>query len=398
MTQGIQYDPFDAEIRENPHPVYRRLRDEVPLYFLEKYQTWAVSRFADVWDLSSDQEHLTNAKGTAPAQLLTQDLEVSPTLNTIDPPEHSSLRATIRSSFLPRKVKALEGVARDVCREQVDQALATGHLDVVRDFGSLLSATVVCHVLGLPVEDGPLLTQWVQAFFTHDPDTGGMTPEGLESINALNDYCVDRLRERRQQPGGGNDPLSVLSEFQIGGRRYSDEEAASHFGNLIVGGTETFPKLLASAMLRFAEYPHFREQLRDDPTLIPDAFDEVLRYDMPTQFLGRSVVRGFEHQGVRLEPGQKLIFLYPSANRDEREFPDPDVFDIRRRAPRIVSFGTGQHQCIGRHIARMEGRIALEALLPALGDYEVDFTRAVRLKTEFVQGYGSLPISFEARR
>jgi cytochrome P450 len=150
-------------------------------------------------------------------------------------------------------------------------------------------------------------------------------------------------------------------------------------------------------MLRLAEYPHFREKLRDEPGLIPDAFDEVLRFDMPTQYLGRTVAKPFELHGQTLRPGHGVIFLYPSGNRDEREFERPDEFDIYRKPPRILSFGTGPHQCLGRHIARMEGRVSLETLLPALGDYEVDLANAVRLHTEFVQGYGSLPVTFAPR-
>jgi cytochrome P450 len=394
----IHYDPFDAAIRRDPHPVYRQLRDHAPAYFIEKYEVWALSRFEDIWRVSNDTEHLTNTRGAASAQLLTKDQPVIPTINTIDPPEHTELRAQIRRAFLPRNVKALEVHARALAGKMRDEALARGTLDVVRDFGSRLSVTVVCHALGLPVEDGPLLTEYVQGFFSHDPDTGGMTPEGLASLGELNAYCVDALRARRRRPDGGEDALSILASFEHAGRRYGDEEAGSHLGMLVIGGSETFPKVLASAMLRLAEYPHFRAELRADPRLVPDAFDEVLRFDMPTQYLGRTVVRPFELHGRKLEPGHGVIFLYPSGNRDEREFERPDVFDIHRRPPRILSFGTGPHQCLGRHIARMEGRVSLETLLPALGDYRVDLARAVRLRTEFVQGYGSLPIVFEARR
>jgi cytochrome P450 len=395
--ESIHYDPFDAAIRQDPHPVYRELRDRAPVYFIEKYAVWALSRFDDIWHVSNDTEHLTNTKGAASAQLLTKDQPVIPTINTIDPPEHTALRGQIRRAFLPKNVKALEVHARALAAKLRDEALARGSLDVVRDFGSRLSVTVVCHALGLPVSDGPLLTEYVQGFFSHDPDTGGMTEEGLAALGELNAYCVDALRARRRSSAGGEDALSILAGFEHAGRRYSDEEAGSHLGMLIIGGSETFPKVLASAMRRLAEYPHFRAELCRDPSLIPDAFDEVLRFDMPTQYLGRTVVRPFELHGQKLKPGHGVIFLYPSGNRDEREFERPDVFDIHRKPPRILSFGTGPHQCLGRHIARMEGRVSLETLLPALGDYRVDLGNAVRLHTEFVQGYGSLPIHFEAR-
>lgn len=396
MSEAFHYDPFDASTRNDPYPVYKKLRDEAPVYFIEKYQVWALSRFEDVWTWSNDSEHLTNTKGSASAQLLTKDQPVTPTINTIDPPEHSNLRPAIRKNFLPRNVGKLEDHARALCQELLEEAKPKGRLDIVREFGSRLSSTIVCHALGFPIEDGPVLTQFVQGFFTHDPDTGGMTPEGLAALGDLNVYCHDRIKEYRKNPGDAVNPLSILTDFETEGRTYSDEEAASHLGMLVIGGTETFPKLLASAMVRMAEYPNFREEIRNDFSLIPDAFDEVLRFDMPTQYLGRTVTKPFEIHGRTLEPGHGLIFLYASANRDEREFENPNVFDIRRKADRILTFGTGAHQCLGRHIARMEGRVSLEVLLPALGDYEVDFDNAVRLHTEFVQGYGSLPITFDS--
>ena len=396
MLDRLDYDPYDARTREDPQPIYRRLRDEAPAYFMEKYGAWAISRFEDIWQLSNDSRRLSNARGIAPAQILTRDQGVDAVLPTTDPPEHTALRAAVRGNFLPRKVRELEAQARLIARELVEEAQPTGRMDVVRGFASRLSVAVICHALGLPVEDGPTLTGYVQGFFSHDPDTGGMSAEGLASLGELNGYCVERIRERRRQPEGRENPLAVLASFRFEGQPYSDEDAGSHLGNLIIGGSETFPKLLASALVRLAEYPHFRQQLRDQPASIPDAFDEVLRYDMPTQFLGRSIVEDIEVHGQKMKAGQALILLYPSANRDEREFPQPDVFDIQRRAPRILSFGTGPHQCIGRHVARMEGRVALETLLPVLGDYEVDLERAVRLRTEFVQGYGSLPITFRA--
>ena len=396
MPDPLDYDPYHANTREDPHPVYRRLRDEAPVYFMEKYDAWAISRFEDIWQLSNDSRRLSNAQGIAPSQILTKEQPVGPVLPTTDPPEHTALRAAVRGNFLPRKVRELEVEARALARHLLEEARPSGRMDVVRDFASRLSVTVICHALGLPVEDGPTLTDYVQVFFSHDPDTGGMSAEGMASLAKLNDYCVERIRERRRQPESQENPLAVLATFRFEGERYSDEDAGSHLGNLIIGGSETFPKLLASALVRLAEYPHFREKLRAQPEGIPDAFDEVLRYDMPTQLLGRSIVEDFEIRGQHLKAGQALIFLYPSANRDEREFPNPDVFDIERRAPRILSFGTGPHQCIGRHVARMEGRVALETLLPVLGDYTVDWANTLRLRTEFVQGYASLPITFRA--
>jgi hypothetical protein len=387
----IDYDPFSKEVRENPHPWYRRLREEAPAYYMPRYEAWALSRFQDIWDASSSDAY-SAAKGTAPAQLLTKEQPISPMINVMDPPAHTQLRAEIRKCFLPQHVRALEPIARKLAGELLDAVADRDGFDAIGDFSARLSVTSACLAIGLPVEDGPLLTGLVQGFFHHDPDAGGMTPKGLASLDALTRYCRDRVVERRRNPVDSPRALDVLARFELGGRRYSDDEAASHVAMLVIGGSETFPKVLANCLLRLAEHPDQRAWLVADPSGIPDAFNEVLRYDMPTQFLGRTLVRDVELHGKTLRAGQAVIFLYPSANRDPREFRDPERFDIRRRAPRMLSFGAGNHQCLGTHVARMEGKVCLEELLARFPNYRVDVERAVRLRTEFVQGFATLPV------
>jgi cytochrome P450 len=192
----------------------------------------------------------------------------------------------------------------------------------------------------------------------------------------------------------------VLNRFlaeDLDGRRLSDMEVASHLNMLVIGGTETLPKVFSKAVYRLFQHPDQRDRCIADPSLLPDAFQETLRYDMPTQMLGRSVLRDFELHGETVREGQGLMFLWASANRDEREFSDPDRFDIERRAPRILSFGHGTHTCLGAHVARMEGRVLLEELLARIPDYTVDEERIEHLSSEFFRGFLSLPISFERR-
>ena len=166
---------------------------------------------------------------------------------------------------------------------------------------------------------------------------------------------------------------------------------------LLVGGTDTFPKVFANLALRLFQHPDQRARVAADPALAPDAFNEGLRIDMPTQFLGRTLTREVEFHGQRLAAGQLVIFLYASANRDEREFEEPDRFDVARRPPRTLGFGHGTHACLGIHVAKAEGRIGLTELLARAPDYEIDLARAVRHRTEFVQGFASLPVRFLAR-
>ncbi len=160
----------------------------------------------------------------------------------------------------------------------------------------------------------------------------------------------------------------------------------------MIGGSETFPKVLASGLQRLWEHPDQRATLVADPSGIRDAFDEVLRYDMPTQLLGRTLTRDLSIHGETMKKDQPVVFLYAAANRDEREFENPDVFDIGRRAQRFMSFSAGHHACLGTHVARLEGKVCLEQILSRFPDYELDLDRAVRLRTEFVQGFASLPV------
>ncbi len=161
---------------------------------------------------------------------------------------------------------------------------------------------------------------------------------------------------------------------------------------LLIGGSETFPKVFANLVRRLAEHPDQRAVVAADPSRLPDALVEVLRYDMPTQFLCRTLLHDVELHGETMREGRPVLFLYPSGNRDEREFENPDVFDIRRRAPRILSFGHGIHSCIGAHFARMEGRLALEHLLKHSPEYEVQEASLERIRTEFVQGWATMPV------
>jgi len=390
----LDYDPFAEAVRRDPHPWYRRLRNEAPAYYLPKYDAWALSRFQDIWDASFDSESYSTARGTTPAQVLTKDQPVTPMLNTMDPPAHTKLRSAIRECFLPKHLRKLEPGVRAMFEGLVDGVFERRRCDVVQDLGAQLSVRVACIAIGIPLEDAERLNRMVTRFFHHDPGTGGMTADGLAALQELTDYCLDAIRARRKNPQSGPEALNALAAFEYEGRRFTDEEAASHATMLVIGGSETFPKTLATGVLRLAEHPDQRAGLAADPAGIPAAYDEIVRYDMPTQFLCRTLKRDVALHGQTLREGQGVMLLYPSANRDEREFANPDVFDVKRKPPRILSFGAGTHACLGTHVARFEGRITLETLLARMPLYEVDLAGAERLRTEFVQGFAKLPITW----
>jgi cytochrome P450 len=248
-------------------------------------------------------------------------------------------------------------------------------------------------LVGIPLEDAAKMNDLVWRFFKREPGIDGMTPDGLAAMMELNQYFQDLIKTRRAEPER-DDIVNMLLNIEIGGEKLAPDAIGSHLSMLIIGGSETFPKTFANIIRRLWEHPDQRAACARDFSLIPDAYLEGLRFDMPTQFLCRTVVKPVTFHGKTFREGQGVCLLYTSANRDEREFPEPDRFDIQRRAPRILSFGQGIHLCLGMQVAKLEGRLCLEKTLRHMPEYEVDLANAVRLRTDFVQGYASLPITF----
>jgi cytochrome P450 len=389
----IDYDPFSDEVMENPHPTYKQLRDEAPAYYIEKYNAWALSRFADIWACSSNPA-FSAARGTTSSQVLTKVQPVTPMLNVMDPPDHGKLRSAIRPRFARASMAGMEPTVRSIVTECLDKVLERGRFDVIGDLAAQLSVKVTCQAVGIPVEDGDLLSDLVWRFFGREPGVDGMTTDGLAAAQELNEYFVGLVQSRERSGNDDDDVVNVLRAFELDGRRFSPEDIASHLTLLIIGGSETFPKTFANGIYRLWEHPGQRRRCAEDPSLIPDAYLEILRYDMPTQFLCRTLTEDVELHGQTMKKDSGVLFLYASANRDDREFENPDVFDVERRPQRILSFGAGTHACLGLFVAKMEGRVCLEETLRRLPEYEVDVERLERLRTEFVQGFASLPITF----
>ncbi len=392
----VAYNPFSEQVMADPYPVYRQLRDEAPVYRLADYDCWALSRFEDVWNASLDAKSFSVKNGTTPSQLLTRVQPVTPMLNNMDPPDHTQLRARLRPFFAPARIRELEPQIRTLFSDAIDDLVAKGGGDLVGEFGTRVATKVASIIAGIPLEDGEMLYRLVQRFFSHEEGVDGMSPDGIKAMTEMFEYFAALAHKRRAEGTASAHPLDVLIEFEPNGRTLGDQEIASHMSLLLIGGSETFPKVFANLARRLAEHPSQRAAVAADPSLAPDAMTEALRYDMPTQFLGRTIVRDVELHGEKLRAGETLLFLYASANRDPREFSNPEAFDIARRPPRILSFGHGTHACLGIHTAKAEGRIALEELLRRDAEYEIDLARAERLRTEFVQGFAHLPVKLRS--
>jgi len=397
----VDYDPFSEAILDDPFPVYRALREQSPVHYLPKYDCWALSRFEDVWAAGQDPVSFRSPgpnllsfelpEGMAP------EFSERSSIFGMNPPAHTELRRTFARHFTPGALRGLEAPAREVVRGALDRVLPTGRCDVIGDLAAQLSVRIACRIIGLPLADSDLLVGIVRRFFGREPEVRGMPPSAMQAALELREYLAEAVNERRRQGVGDRDVLDALLGARIEGIPFSDDELAGQLTTLVVGGTETLPKVFAGGILQLSRHPEQRRALCEDPSRIPDAFQEIARYEMPTNFLTRTLGRDVEVRGEMLREGQGVLFLFRSANRDAEEFADPDRFDIHRRPPRILSFGQGTHLCLGQHAARLEARVAYEELLARIPDFEVIEEEVVPARSEFVAGYLEMPIRFEPR-
>jgi cytochrome P450 len=389
----IEYDPFSEETIRNPFPIYRRLRADSPVHYVEHLDAWALSRFQDVWDVSLDNEHFTVSKGTSTHFVLTKSLEPFPNLNHMDPPEHTELRTRIAPFFMPSRVRGLEERMRGFVTECIDGFADRGEADVVGELAQIVAIRVGCLVVGFPEEDSVRLVSLVKRFMAREEGSSGMTPDGLEAFGEMCVVLGEIAEAHRGYKGEPRNPIDAFVRIAEDGL-VPREELGQHLCLLLIGATETFPKALANAVSLLARHPDQRAELVADPSSIPRALRECLRVGTPTHYLLRVVSKPVELHGKKLSPGQAVMLMYASANRDEREFDDPDRFDIHRTLPRILTFGHGTHRCLGAFVAEMEGRLMLEELLRRMPEYEVDEAAGRKDLTDFLQGYSSLPIRF----
>lgn len=393
MSGQVSYDPFSPEvIHGDNHGIYKRLRDESPIHYMEKWDAWALSRFEDVW-WACEGDFVSSAQGATTAHLLTKVQPVLPLLNNMDPPEHTALRGKLRKEFMPARIRRLEPWIREMACRLLEAFRDSGRHEFVEGFAQPLAMNVGCKVIGLPAEDGDYLREVVGRFFHREPGRDGMTEDGLAAMLEMNDYLERISAEQRARPPEVPNAITVLREHRSADDQTLDDASiGSHLSLLLIGGTDTLPKVLASLLLRLQQNPEQRRELAANPHLAVPAFNEAVRIDMPTQNMCRLLTRDVERGGQRLREGQPILLLYTAANRDEREFPDPERYDMHRAPRRSLGFSHGTHACIGLHVARKEGEVAIQEILARFPEYEIDESALVKYATEFVQGYSQMPV------
>jgi len=395
VMQELYWDPFDTEIDADPYPVWKRLRDEAPLYRNDRYDFWALSRFADVEAAHKDYATFSSAHGTVLEFMAEEPLVNKEMMIFTDPPKHTQLRSLASRAFTPRRVSQLEGRIREICAELLDPRVGSSGFDFVQDFGAQLPSMVISSLLGVPPDEREEVRKHIDQTFYIEPGVGMVNDVSLAAQIWMYEYLGKQLERRRTNPI--DDMMSDLAHAEITDEdgsvhRLTDEQAIVFSNLLVSAGTETVARLLGFTAVVLAEHPDQRAELVADASLIPNAVEELLRYESPSPVQGRWTMRDVELHGEVVPKSSKVLLLTAAANRDERKFPDPDRFDIHRKIDHHVAFGYGIHFCLGAALARLEGRVAIEETLKRFPEWDVDFSGAERLHTSTVRGWNKVPI------
>ena len=390
----LYYDPYDFEIDADPYPVWKRLRDEAPLYFNEKYEFYALSRYEDVERCFVDWETYSSARGSV-LEIIKADIEMPPGMFIFeDPPDHDLHRGLMSRVFTPRRLAAIEPKVRAFAARTLDPLVGQGGFDLIAELGTEIPMRTIGMLLGIPEEDQAAIRAHIDEGLRIEE---GVMPEAgitTQRDTASDDYAA-YIDWRAEHPSDDLTTELLTAEFtdEQGNRRtLSREELLGYIGLLSGAGNETTTRLIGWAGKLLAEHPDQRRAMADHPELIPNAIEEILRYEPPSPVQARYVTRDTEHHGTGVPAGSVMVLLNASANRDERQFEDPDRLDIERKVKRHFSFGYGLHFCLGAHLARLEARVALEELLARFPEWEVDYDNAIQARTSTVRGWEKLPI------
>ena len=391
-SSEIYFDPYDVGLIADPYPMFKRLRDELPIYYNERLDFWATSRYADVNRGLFDHETFSSGRGNI-LELIKADMEIPSGLLVMeDPPRHDIHRKLVARMFTPRKIAELEDMIRAYCVACLDPFGPGDDFDFIADLGRQMPMRVICTLLGIPPQLQVATRDRADRHLTTEAGQPmAVASEGFDDGTFFADY-VDW---RATHPGDDivTELLSVEFTDEHGvTRRLTRDELLMYINVVSAAGNETTTRLIGWAAKVLAEHPDQRAELAADRGLIPDAVEEILRLEPPAPHVARHVTRDVEYYGHTVPAGSVMIFLVGAANRDHRQFPpDGDVFDIHRRARGHLAFGVGAHYCLGAALARLEGRIALEELLARFPAWEIDLDRARMSTTSTVRGWETMP-------
>ncbi|GGV39774.1 cytochrome P450 [Actinomadura cremea] len=390
--EPLYWDPYDPRFTRDPYPTYRRLREEAPLYYNEKHDFYAVSRYGDIERGLPDWRTFSSARGGI-LEMVKSGIEMPPgTLIFEDPEIHDVHRRLLVRVFTPRRIAELEPQVRDYCVRTLDPLVGAKNFDLIREVSAELPMRVIGMLLGIPEADQEAIRDSADASLR--TEAGGqmdLQDMAIMSSELFRDYIEWRSRNP------SDDLMTVLlnTEFEDedGTTRTLTHDEALTYTTVVAGaGNETTGRLIGWLGSVLAEHPDQRRALVDDPSLIPGAIEEVLRYEPPGPFIARYVTTDVEYHGQTIPEGSAMMFIVGAANRDEDRYPDPDRFDVRRKVGQQLTFGLGVHYCLGAALARLEGRVALEEILRRFPSWDVEWDGAKLAQTSTVRGWETLPL------
>ena len=388
----VYYDPYDREILADPYPYFRRLRDEAPLYYNERYDFWALSRFADVEAALVDKTAFSSEKGVI-LDIIKADFDMPPgTLIHEQPPSHTIHRQLLSRVFTPRAMLAIEPAVRAFCAQRLDELVGRDSFDFVTEFAQFVPMRVFGMLLGIPEEDQQRVFDHVEQNMNVKPDE--VSPYDDESF-LTGEFYSEWVDARIADPHDDIVTRLVTSEFDDEDgvhRTLTREEVLVYLGIISGAGNHTTSRLIGWTAKVLADHPDARKELVADPSLIPGAVEETLRFEPSSTQIARWVPRDVELYGQTVPAGSAMLCCAGSANRDERVFEDPDRFDIHREIGHHLTFGYGPHFCLGAALARLEGRVAVEETLKRFPDWDVDLSRSELGYAPGVRGYAKLRV------
>jgi cytochrome P450 len=386
----------DAYINGVPHHQFAFLRRHAPVFRHREANGpgfWAITKHADVVRISRDPATFTQAPSVFIEDLPPGNMRDHPdVMINMDPPRHTRFRALVSKGFSPRIVERLEGRVREVVTDLIDGFAARGEVDFVSAFANELPMRVILELVGVPREDHAEVLDFSTRFFgALDPEYQG-GPENMEVLMHNMEATAHRVAEaRRREPG--EDLMSALVTAEVDGHKLGYSEIGGFFRLILAAGHDTTKNLLSNGLLALIEHPAERRRLLAEPSLIPSAVEEMLRYAPSAFYFRRNASRDTEIRGQKIAAGDKVVLWYVAANRDEEVFADPDTFDVGRKPNDHVAFGIGTHYCLGPSLARLEARVAFEELLRRLPDMELAGSPA-RLRSNWIHGIKSMRVRF----
>jgi cytochrome P450 len=360
----FSFDPYSAAVDADPFPFYKILRDEYPCFWSKEANMWVLSRYADILPALGDWKTFSSARGNLMTELPNR---AGATLGTTDPPRHDRLRALIQHAFMRRNLEALAEPIKAIARDLAEGLREEKQFDFISSFSAKFTARVLFMALGLPAGDEDTVREKAVLMVQSDATTRQKGPEHIAAYNWMQDYASRVIAERRKNPQ--QDLISHFSLAEIDGDRLDEREVLLTTTTLIMAGVESLGGFLAMFALNMADHPHARRQCVARPELLPDAIEESLRFNTSAQRFRRCLTRDHTLHGQTLREGDFVCFAYGSANRDERQYPNPDTYDIARKPRGHLGFGGGVHACLGSMIARLAVRAAFEELHKVLPDY-----------------------------